>query len=44
MRHIDNGRNGFQSKQIGTARTRGWLVRVRDTDEVNANRNIEGKG
>jgi predicted P-loop ATPase len=37
-------RNGFQSKQIGTARTRGWLVRVRDMEEVNANRNIEGKG
>ncbi len=35
---------GFQSKRIGKSRIRGWLVRVRDTDEVNANRNIEGKG
>ena len=37
-------KNGFQSKQVGTTRTRGWLVRVRDMEEVNANRNIEGKG
>ena len=25
-------------------RTRGWLVRMRDLEEVNANRSIEGKG
>ena len=37
-------RNGFQSKRVGKSRIRGWLVRVRDTDEVNANRNREGKG
>jgi hypothetical protein len=34
---------GFQSKQFGSSRTRGWLVRERDTEEVNANRNIEGR-
>ena len=35
---------GFQSKRIGKARTRGWLVRERGMEEVNANRNIEGRG
>jgi len=35
---------GFQSKRVGKARTRGWIVRERDTEEINANRNIEGKG
>ena len=34
---------GFQSKRIGKARTRGWIVRERGLEEVNANRNIEGK-
>lgn len=36
-------KNGYKSKQVGTARTRGWLVRERGLEEVNANRNIEGK-
>ena len=36
-------KSGFQSKQFGSSRTRGWLVRERSTDEVNANRNIEGR-
>ena len=35
---------GFQSKRIGKARTRGWLVRERGMEEVNANRNIESRG
>ena len=35
---------GYQSKQAGATRTRGWLVRERGLEEVNANRNIEGKG
>ena len=35
---------GFQSKRIGKACTRGWLVRERGMEEVNANRNIEGRG
>ena len=35
---------GYQSKRIGKARTRGWLVRERGMEEVNANRNIEGRG
>ena len=36
-------RMGYQSKQIGASRTRGWLVRERGLEEVNANRNIEGR-
>ena len=36
-------KSGFQSKQCGPSRTRGWLVRERSTDEINANRNIEGR-
>ena len=36
-------KSGFQSKQCGPSRTRGWLVRERSADEVNANRNIEGR-
>jgi len=35
---------GFQSKRIGKAGTRGWIVRERDMEEINANRNIEGRG
>ena len=35
---------GYKSKRIGKMRTRGWLVRELDSDEVNANRNIEGHG
>ena len=35
---------GFQSKRVGKTRLRGWLVRERDADEVNANRSIEAKG
>ena len=34
---------GFQSKMVGSARTRGWIVRERDTEEINANRNIEAR-
>ena len=29
---------------VGASRTRGWLVRERGMEEVNANRNIEGRG
>ena len=36
-------RMGYQIKQIGASRTRGWLVRERGLEEVNANRNIEGR-
>ena len=35
---------GFVSKRTGKARTRGWMVRERGLEEVNANRNIEGHG
>ena len=35
---------GYQSKRVGKAGTRGWIVRERGLEEVNANRNIEGKG
>ena len=34
---------GYESKMAGVARTRGWLVRMRDLEEVNANRSIEGR-
>ena len=34
---------GFQSKMAGITRTRGWIVRERDAEEINANRSIEGK-
>ena len=32
---------GFQSKRMNHGKTRGWIVRE---EEVNANRNIEGRG
>ena len=35
---------GFQSKRIAHGKIRGWVVRERDAEEVNANRNIEGRG
>jgi len=35
---------GFHSKRIGKKGTRGWIVRERGLEEVNANRNIEGRG
>ena len=35
---------GFQSKRINHGKIRGWIVRERDTEEINANRSIEGKG
>ena len=35
---------GFQSKRINHGKLRGWIVRERGLDEVNANRNIEGRG
>ena len=31
---------GYQSKMVGKTRTRGWLVRERTADEVNANRRL----
>ncbi len=34
---------GFQSKQMNHGKTRGWIVRERGLEEVNANRNIEGR-
>jgi len=35
---------GYQSKQLSTGqRTRGWLVRERTSDEVNANRNLAAR-
>ena len=34
---------GFRSKRVGKAGTRGWIVRERDAEEINANRSIEGK-
>ena len=34
---------GFQNKMMGASRTRGWIVRERGLEEVNANRNIAGK-
>ncbi len=35
---------GYQSKRINHGKIRGWIVRERDTEEINANRSIEGKG
>ena len=35
---------GYQSKRIAHGKIRGWVVRERDAEEVNANRNIEGRG
>ena len=35
---------GFQGKRVGKACTRGWIVRERSAEEINANRNIEGHG
>lgn len=35
---------GFRSKRINHGKIRGWIVRERDIEEVNANRSIEGKG
>jgi len=35
---------GFQSKQLETGnRTRGWIVRERDAEEINANRNLAAR-
>jgi hypothetical protein len=31
---------GYQSKMVGKTRTRGWVVRERTADEVNANRRL----
>ena len=42
-----NGEGQFMTTAeiwIGKARTRGWIVRERGLEEVNANRNIEGRG
>ena len=35
---------GYQSKRINHGKTRGWVVRERGLEEVNANRNIAGRG
>ena len=35
---------GYQSKRINHGKIRGWIVRERDAEEINANRSIEGKG
>ena len=35
---------GYTSKRIAHGKIRGWIVRERDAEEINANRNIEGKG
>ena len=35
---------GFQSKRINHGEIRGWIVQERDTEEINANQSIEGKG
>ena len=35
---------GFRSKRINHGKIRGWIVRERDAEEVNANRSIEGRG
>ena len=34
---------GYQSKRIGKSGTRGWIVRERDADEINANRNLAAR-
>ena len=34
---------GYISKRVGKSRTRGWIVREKDGEEVNANRKIEGR-
>jgi hypothetical protein len=34
----------IQSKRINHGKIRGWIVRERDAEEINANRSIEGKG
>ena len=31
-------------KRMNHGKTRGWIVRARGLEEVNANRNIEGRG
>ena len=36
-------RAGFQPKVVGKHKTRGWIVREKTGEEVNANRNIEGR-
>ena len=35
---------GYRDVRRGEQRTRGWIVYERTLDEVNANRNIEGRG
>ena len=34
---------GYQNKMVGASRTRGWIVRERGMEEVNANRNINAR-
>ena len=34
---------GYKEKRIGKQGVRGWVVRERDAEEINANRNIEGR-
>ena len=35
---------GYRSKWVGKTRLRGWLVREREIEEINANRSLEAKG
>lgn len=35
---------GYRSKRVGKTRLRGWLVREREIEEINANRSLEAKG
>ena len=35
---------GYQSKRINHGKLRGWVVRERDSEEINANRKIGAKG
>ena len=34
---------GYQSKRIGKSGTRGWIVRERETEEINANRDLAAR-
>ncbi|MBQ9522430.1 MAG: hypothetical protein IJR74_01275 [Paludibacteraceae bacterium] len=34
---------GYQSKRVGKACTRGWIVYEKDADEVQNNRHINGR-
>jgi len=36
-------KHGYQSKRTGKSGIRGWIVRERDADEINANRNLAAR-